>query len=130
MNNDYLTNDNYIIVSAHNYDMGISHSTEEFFEDLKRIGYIKKLITQYSEGKELKERLVLNHLIILNNVFGAEHLCRLLFLKLRGQMRYIKPFMILLNILPNVLYKVGNEEVIFTDLEPMDQTIIGKLRKI
>lgn len=128
MNNEFLTIENYILISAHNYDLGISHTTEEFYEDLKRLGYIKKLITQYMNGKELKERLILNHLIILNNVFGATHLSRLVFLNLRDQIKYIKPFMVLLNILPLKIYKVGEEDVIYTDLEEMDQNIIDRLR--
>ena len=130
MNKDYLTDENYVIVSAHNYDMGISHSTEEFFEDLKRIGYIKKLLTQYSEGKQLKERLILNHLIILNNVFGPMHLNRLLYLKLKDHFMYIKPFMVLLGVLPDKIYKVAEEGVILMDLIPLDPNIVEKLRKI
>ena len=130
MNKEFLTEDNYVIVSAHNYDQMISHSTEEFFDDLKRIGYIKKLLTQFSEGKQLKERLILNHLIILNNVFGSVHLNRLLYLKLKDQFVYIKPFLILLNILQDKIYRVGKEEVILTDLINLDLNIINKLREI
>jgi hypothetical protein len=78
----------------------------------------------------LKERLILNHIIVLNNCFGPTITCKILYLKLKSQMRYIKPFLILLNILPNKIYNVGNEEIIDTDIIDMDNIIISKLRKV
>ena len=78
---DKLTDDNFLIYCAKHYDNPQCHSTEEFIEDLKRIKYIKKLITKYIESDELRERLIMNHLIVLNNVFGAEHLSKILYLK-------------------------------------------------
>jgi hypothetical protein len=45
-------------------------------------------------------------------------------------MKYIKPFLILLNILPDKIYNVADEQVIDTDLIEMDQTIVDKLRKL
>ena len=128
--NDYLTDKNLIIYAAKHYDNPQCHSTDEFLEDLKRIKYVKKLITRYTDNNELKERLILNHLTVLNNLFGAEPLCRILFLKMEPQMKYLKPFLILLNILPKKIYRVGNKEVIETDLISMDSYIITKLREI
>ena len=128
--NDVLTDKNYILFCASHYDNYQYHSIEEFIEDLNRIKYIKKLLTRYVEKGELKERLILNHIIILNNVFGPEALCRILYLKLKNQMCYIKPFLILLNILPDYLYNVNNETVIDTNLIPIDGFIVEKLRKI
>jgi hypothetical protein len=127
---DILNNDNFLIYCAKNYDNPQCHSTEEFIEDIRRIKYIKKLITRYVESGDLKERLILNHLIILNNVFGAEVLCKILFFKMRNEFKYIKPFLILLNILPQKIYNVGNENFIETDLIPLDQNIVEVLRKI
>jgi len=125
-----LNNDNFILFCASNYDNYQFRSTEEFLEDLNRIKYIKKLITRYIEKGELKERLILNHIIILNNVFGPDVLCKILYLKLKPQMKYIKPFLILLNILPEKIYNVGNEQIINTDYIPMDTNIVNMLRKI
>jgi len=125
-----LTDENFLIYAAKYYDNVHCVTTEEFLEDLKRIKYIKKLITRYVENGDLKERLILNHLIILNNLFGAEHLCRILYLKMKPQFEYIKPFLILLNILPERLFNIKNENVINTDLIAMDETIIKKLRVI
>lgn len=127
---DTLTDKNYLLYCAAHYDKYQYHSTEEFQEDLKRIKYIRKLITRYIEKGELKERLILNHIIILNNVFGPEALSKILFLKLKDQMFYVKPFLILLNILPEKIYNVNNEEEIDTNLISMDPCIIERLRKV
>lgn len=126
--NDILTEDNFLLFCAKYYDNSRYISTEEFVEDLNRIKYIKKLVTRYVENGDLKERLILNHIIVLNNCFGANVLCKILYLKLKPQMKYIKPFLILLNVLPEKIYNVGNEEVIETDLIEMDQLIVDKLR--
>jgi uncharacterized protein (DUF1919 family) len=125
-----LTDENFLIYCAKVYDNPQCHSTDEFLEDLQRIKYIKKLITRYVENSDLKERLILNHLIILNNVFGGEFLCRILYLKMRPQYPYLKPFLILLNILPEVFYNVRDELVIKTDIIPMDNKIVEKLREL
>jgi hypothetical protein len=127
---DKLTDENFLIYCAKIYDNPQCHSTDEFLEDLQRIKYIKKLITRYTENGDLKERLILNHLIILNNVFGAEFLCRVLYLKMRPQYPYLKPFLILLNILPDIFYNVRDETVIKTDIIPMDNKIVEKLREL
>jgi hypothetical protein len=130
MTNEKLTDENFILFCAAHYDNAKYSSTEDFVEDLNRIKYIKKLITRYTEYGELKERLILNHIIILNNCFGPEVLCKILFLKLRSQMKYIKPFLVLLGVLPEAVYNVGEEEIIYTDVIEMDETIIVKLRKV
>lgn len=129
MNIDKLTHENFILFCASHYDNYTYHSTEEFIEDLNRIKYIKKLITRYIDKQELKERLILNHIIILNNCFGPEITCKILYLKCKEQMIYLKPFLVLLNILPEFLYAVGEEEIVETDLIPMDDSIVTKLRK-
>lgn len=130
MNNDKLTNDNFLLFCASHYDNIRYASTEDFLEDLNRIKYIKKLITRYTEYGELKERLILNHIIVLNNCFGAEILCKILYLKLKPQMQYIKPFLILLNVLPEKICNVDEEDIIYTDDIEMDLNIVAKLRKV
>lgn len=128
--NEKLTDKNFLLFCAHHYDNSRYVSTEEFVEDLNRIKYIKKLITRYVENGDLKERLILNHIIVLNNCFGPEVLCKILYLKLKPQMKYIKPFLILLNILPDKIYNVADEIVIDTNLIEMDQLIVNRLRKV
>jgi hypothetical protein len=129
--NERLDDSNFLLYCAKHYDNPQCHDTEEFYEDLRRIKYIKKLITRYVVTGDLKERLILNHIIILNNVFGPTHLCRIFFLKMEKQMKYIKPFLIMLNILPDRVYNIGKEGKIFmTDEIEMDIKIIEALRKI
>jgi hypothetical protein len=128
--NEKLTDKNFLLFCASHYDNARYVSTEDFIEDLSRIKYIKKLITRYVESGELKERLILNHIIILNNCFGPEALCKILYLKLKPQMRYIKPFLILLNILPETIMYVGDEEIVYTDSIEMDELIVASLRKV
>jgi hypothetical protein len=128
--NDKLTEDNFLLFCASHYDNARYATTEEFFEDINRIKYIKKLVTRYTENGDLKERLILNHIIVLNNCFGPEALCKILYFKLKPQMKYIKPFLILLEILPERLHNVGEEEWVETDLIEMDSVIVSKLRKV
>lgn len=128
--NDLLNDDNFLLYCASKYDNIRYASTEEFLEDLNRIKYIKKLVTRYLEYGELKERLILNHIIVLNNCFGAEACCKILYFKLKPQMKYVKPFLVLLDIMPERLYNVGDEKIVDTNLIEMDQEIIAKLRKV
>jgi len=128
--NDKLTEDNFLLFCASHYDNARYATTEEFIEDINRIKYIKKLITRYTDNGDLKERLILNHIIVLNNCFGPEALCKILYFKLKPQMKYIKPFLILLEILPERLHNVGDEEWVETDLIEMDSVIVSKLRKV
>lgn len=129
MNNDRLTEDNFFIYCAKIYDNPGMTSTEEFIEDLDRIKYIKKLITRYIETGELRERLILNHLITLQNCFGSS-LAKILFCKIEKQFCYIKPFLILINALPDEIKDVGKHKRVFTDTIPLDMNIAAALRKI
>jgi hypothetical protein len=127
---DKLTDSNFIMYAMKHYDNPQCCSVEEFNEDLNRFKYIKKLITRYVETGDLKERLILNHLIILNNVFGPTPLVRMIFLKMESQLTYIKPFLIMLSIMPEVVYNVRDIPAYETDIIPMDDNVIQALRKI
>lgn len=124
-----LTDKNFVIYAAQNYQNQCS-TTEEFHEDLKRIKYIKKLCTRYSQTGELKERLILNHVIVLSNVFVPEVLNRILWLKMASQFEYVKPFLVFLGICLPRIRKVRDEEVINLEMIPMDMGIIKALREI
>ena len=127
--NDHLSDDNFLIYCAKVYDNPTMHSTEEFMEDLDRIKYIKKLLTRYTETGELRERLILNHIITLHNCFGL-HLCKILFLKMEKQFHMVKPFLILINALPKKIYNVGKYTVVDTDDFALDLVIVKTLRDI
>lgn len=125
-----LSESNFILYCARHYDGRYCSSINDFHEDLKRIRYIKKLLTRYEKNKDLKERLILNHIIILNNLFGPTVTCRILYFKLKKHFKYIKPFLVLLQILPTRLYNINTEKVIDLDMIPMDQHIVEALRRI
>lgn len=127
---EQLTEANFLLYCAKNYDGRHCSSTEDFYTDINRIRYIKKLLTRYERNNDLKERLILNHIIILNNVFGPAVTCRILYLKLKKKFHLIKPFLVMLNILPERLFNINNEKIIDTNLITMDQAIINRLRKI
>lgn len=128
--NEILTEKNYLLYAAQNYNNPQCHSTDEFMEDLRRIKYIKKLCTRYSESGELKERLILNHLIILSNVFKPEVLCRILCLKMENQLGYIKPFLMLINYWMDYIRNVKINRSIDTTNIVMDQGMIDAVRGI
>ena len=123
-----LTENNFLLYCAKKYDNPQAFSTEEFLEDLERIKYIKKLITRYLDNGEIRERLILNHIITLKNCFGLE-LAKILFLKLEDQFKYVKPFLLYLSILPDKIYNVGDRNVVIMDDVPMEQAFINSLRK-
>lgn len=128
---DVLTDKNWLLYAARYYDNPSCYDIQEFKEDIKRIKYIKKALTRYETTGELKERLVLNHIIILNNVFGPTVLSRILFLKMEKQLQYVKPFLVMLEILPERVLNIGkNAKTYVTDDIPMDPKIIDALRKI
>jgi hypothetical protein len=125
-----LTDKNFVIYCAHNYKNPSCAGTSEFYDDIRRIKYIKKLVTRYIETGELKERLILNHIIVLSNVFNANSLCRILFLKMESQFPYIKPFLLSTGYLSQHIVNVKDTRVVDTNVIPMDSTIIAALRKI
>jgi len=125
-----LNDKNFLIYCASVYDNPNCRDTKEFLEDLQRIKYIKKLITRYVESGNLKERLILNHLIVLSNVFPAEALARILYLKMEAQMPYLKPFLVMMGLLPRFIYNIGEINRIDTDLILLDKGIVERLRKI
>lgn len=122
-----LNESTFLLVAAKNYDNPHCYSIDEFHEDLNRIKYIKRLFGKYQETGEIKERLVLNHITVLFNVFN-EATVPMLFLKLEGFYSILKPFLILMNRMPEVINI--NEEILFSSDIPMDQKIVEILRKI
>jgi len=96
-----ITPANWLMFAMHNYDNPQCESEEEFFDDVKRFKYLKRLFKKYHETGNLKERLILNHIIVLQNVFGVEASGVLLFFKLdKEYWTALKPFMVFLNMIP------------------------------
>ena len=70
---DKLDEFNFLLYAAKHYDNPQCYDTVEFYDDLKRFKYIKRLLNRYVEEGDLKERLILNHIIVLNNEIGRAH---------------------------------------------------------
>lgn len=104
---DRLDKSNSMLYAAKHYDNPSCMDIVEFYDDLKRFKYIKRLFNKYREGSPLKYRLILNHIILLYNCFGQEACTRLLFLKLEGYYSELVPFLIILNRLPEVVTQIG-----------------------
>lgn len=124
-----LDESNFTLLAAKLYDNHVFDTTE-FYEDLKRFSYIKRLLNQYEKTGILKENLILNHIIILYNVFG-KHATEMLFLRLEGQESLLKTFLIYLQRMPDRISNIGvkcrhinNEDI------PINQEVLDILEKI
>ena len=80
-----LTKDNVLLYAIKHYNNPSCEGINEFYDDMKRFKYIKRLFRKYKDSGVLKERLLLNHIIILNNLFGAEAASTLLFFKIEPE---------------------------------------------
>ena len=80
-----LNEENFTLFAIRHYDNPQCTSTEEFYEDIRRFRYLKRLLKRYQKSGELRERLILNHLIVLCNLFGVENTIRMLEFKLEKE---------------------------------------------
>lgn len=117
-----LDDDNFVLYAAKSYYNPTCIDAEEFYQDLKRFKYIKKLITKYLDTGHLSTNLLLNHFVVIFNVFGIESGLRMLEFKLinESNIHVIKPFLIYLKIITNDKY-IGIS---------MDKNVIEELRKV
>jgi len=125
-----LDDANFMLYAAKNYQNPACTGTEEFLADIRRIKYLKKLCTRYAATGDLKERLILNHIIVLGNVFSPVPLNRILFFKMEQQFSIIKPFLLFLSVLTDKIENVKEKRTVDTTLIPMDQRVINSLREI
>ena len=123
-----LTDQSFLLYAAKAYAKPYAIQ-DEFEEDLKRFLYIKRLLSKYHTTGVLKERLLLNHLIILHNVFGIEPSARLLGVKLEEKdWPVVKPFLLFLSVLPKQIPMV-NGKTIETDDILLDPKVVEVLRE-
>jgi len=103
------------------YDNPQAVGEKEFYDDMKRFKYLKRLFKKYSKTSVLKERLILNHIIVLQNVFGPEPVKVLLFYKINQEhWSLLKTFLVFLN------YMVETE----LNHISTDKKLMGKLKGI
>jgi hypothetical protein len=126
---DDLNEDNFLMYAAKCYTS--PHCImSEFESDIKRTKYLKRLFRRYKITKSLKERLILNHIILLNNVFGPEATARILFYKTdERDYDILKTFLAYLDIMPDFVYGVGGKTVISSEI-PLDMDVAEILGNI
>lgn len=102
----------------------------EFESDIKRTKYLKRLFRRYKITKSLKDRLILNHIILLNNVFGTEATARILFYKIdERDYDLLKTFLMYLNMLPDGVYGINGKNIPLIDI-PIEPNVAEILSKI
>ena len=80
-----ITKDTWLLYAQQNYDNPTFTKEQEFLDDLKRFKYLKRLFRRYTLTGEIKVRLIVNHIVVLQNVFGVEAACVLLLYKIDEQ---------------------------------------------
>ena len=116
-----LTNDNIIMFAIKHYDNPQCEGEAEFHDDMKRFKYIKRLLKKYYESGELKERLILNHMTVIYNLFGADAGSTLLLFKIEPEYwGVLKTFMNFIHILPEgELKEIEEDEKVKKVLEKL-----------
>jgi len=127
MSFDDLTNDNILIYAVKAYDKP-NCIMSEFKEDMKRFNYLKRLFKRYRKIGELREQLVLNHLVVICNVFGPEVATRILFFKMsKDDYSALKTYLLFLSCMPEKVRGIKGHDIISSEI-PVDMTIADILR--
>jgi len=126
---DNLNDDNFMLYAVKCYNS--PHCIMSEFEgDIKRTKYLKRLFRRYKTTKVLKERLILNHIILLNNVFGLEANARVLFYKIdERDYDILKTFLCYLNIMPKMIYGINGKNINGYDI-PLDLNVAEVLKNL
>lgn len=126
-----LSESNFLLFSSKYYDNPYCMDESEFRDDLKRIKYIKRLLNKYySEKQELKERLILNHIILLYNSFGPQASTMMIFFKTEKELwPALKTFLMYLNYMPDYIEGI-EENIIYSSSISVDLNVAKKLRGI
>tara|TARA_R110000824_G_scaffold2169_2_gene10229 strand:+ start:2554 stop:2928 length:375 start_codon:yes stop_codon:yes gene_type:complete len=123
--NDKLEDNTFMMFAMKHYDNPQCMGMEEFQSDLNRIKYIKRLFRKYKKNGVLRERLILNHIIIFYNVFGVEAGTRILFYKIEEEMHsLLKTFLVFLNYAPDTIPELDLVSI------PLNSDVINRLREI
>lgn len=118
---DELNEENFILFAAKNYDNPQCLDADEFYDDIARFKYLKRLFRKYEMNQVLQERLILNHLVVIGNVFHVPAATRMLFYKIEEEhWSILKPFLIFLKF-------IGEDDYVNV---PLDKYVVEQLRKI
>jgi hypothetical protein len=127
---DDLNEKNYVHFAMKYYTNIQCTSIEEFTEDLNKIKHVKRLFNRFLETGELRTNLIMNHLVVIYNVFDTEGATRMLFFKVETKFHSIlKPFLLFMEKLPEVVRGIDGNNIHTNDI-PLNDTTIKELRKI
>ena len=126
-----LTEENFVMYAMKHYDNPACRGMAEFEDDLKKFRYLKRLFRKYTAGKGLKERLIVNHIVVLYNLFGPEAATKMLFFKVEEKYwSQLKTFLVYLSIMP-VGFEVSKKGFVVQGFEiPLDEKVSNALREI
>lgn len=122
-----LDEESFLLFAAKYYDIRMAASSEEFYDDLRRFQHLKRLFKRYEEDDDLKVRLILNHLTVIYNCFGAGA-TTMLFFKLEEYQKSLKPFIIMLGYMTDVV-EYSDKKIITSEI-PLDEVIVTELRNL
>ena len=125
---DDLNEKNFLLFAMKEYDNPQCVQVEEFYDDLKKVKYIKRLFNQYLNEGVLKERLLLNHIIVFYNVFPVRSATRILFLKIEEEFwPILKTFLVYLSYMPEIIDSINGRVILSDDIQ-LDQGVVDRLR--
>lgn len=125
---DDLNEKNFLLYAMKEYNNPQCVQVEEFYDDLKKVKYIKRLFNQYLNEGILKERLLLNHIIVFYNVFPVRSATRILFLKIEEEFwPILKTFLVYLSYMPEIIDSINGRAIISDDIQ-LDQGVVDRLR--
>jgi len=128
MSFDDLTNENIMLYLVKAYDKP-NCIMSEFKDDMKRFNYLKRLFRRYRKMGELREQLVLNHLVVLYNVFGPEVTSRMLFFKVsKDDFPALKTYLLFLSCMPDVVKGIKGHDILSSEIS-IDTRIAEVLRQ-
>ena len=126
---DDLNEKNFLLYAMKEYDNPQCVQVEEFYDDLKKVKYIKRLLNQYLNEGILKERLLLNHIILFYNVFPVRSATRILILKIEEEFwPILKTFLVYLSYMPEIIDSINGRTILSADIQ-LDQGVVDRLRK-
>jgi len=125
-----LDDHNIILYAAKHYTNIGQGGLYEFYEDLGRIRNIRRLFRRYAKSGELKERLLVNHIVAMYNVFEKEALTRILVFKLDEFLDYLYPVLLFLGHWPTNPIVVANLHLPLDTVIEADAGIVEKLKAL
>jgi len=127
---DNITNKNFLVYSMRYYDNPHCKGVDEFQEDLDRIKHIKRLFRRYRDKQELRERLIINHIVTFTNCFSVQAGIRMLFFRIEEDLwSPLKTILLFLNFMPDEIRGVNSKVIRSSDI-PVDMVLVEKLRQI